>query len=69
MFSPSFYLLYRKVLKSSEIVYNGFEIKNGMTKERRVYFAMTLSVKFFVLLSALSDGIEKYVAYGFIHIP
>ena len=29
------FLLYRKVLKSSKIVYNGFEIKNCMTKERR----------------------------------
>ena len=25
---------YRKFLKSSEIVYNGLEIKNDMTKER-----------------------------------
>ena len=31
----SIFLLYRKVLKSSEIVYNGLEIKNDMTKERR----------------------------------
>ena len=28
------FLLYRKFLKSSEIVYNGLEIKNDMTKER-----------------------------------
>jgi hypothetical protein len=27
--------LYRKFLKSSEIVYNGLEIKNDITKERR----------------------------------
>ena len=27
--------LYRKFLKSSEIVYNKLEIKNDMTKERR----------------------------------
>ena len=26
---------YRKFLKSSEIVYNGLEIKNDITKERR----------------------------------
>ena len=30
-----FFLLYRKFLKSSEIVYNGLEIKNDITKERR----------------------------------
>ena len=29
------YLLYRKFLKSSEIVYNRLEIKNDITKERR----------------------------------
>lgn len=29
------FLLYRKFLKSSEIVYNKLEIKNDMTKERR----------------------------------
>ena len=29
------FLLYRKFLKSSEIVYNELEIKNDMTKERR----------------------------------
>ena len=29
------FLLYRKFLKSSEIVYNGLEIKNDITKERR----------------------------------
>ena len=28
-------LIYRKFLKSSEIVYNGLEIKNDITKERR----------------------------------
>ena len=32
---PLFALLYRKFLKSSEIVYNGLEIKNDITKERR----------------------------------
>jgi len=31
---PSF-LIYRKFLKSSEIVYNRLEIKNDITKERR----------------------------------
>ena len=31
----SLFLLYRKFLKSSEIVYNKLEIKNDMTKERR----------------------------------
>ena len=29
------FLIYRKFLKSSEIVYNKLEIKNDMTKERR----------------------------------
>ena len=42
------FLLYRKFLKLSEIVYNRTEIKNRMTKERRVHFAMTLFMKFFV---------------------
>ncbi len=28
------FFTYRKFLKSSEIVYNGLEIKNDMTKER-----------------------------------
>ena len=31
-----FFLIYRKFLKSSEIVYNELEIKNDMTKERMV---------------------------------
>lgn len=31
----SFFLLYRKFLKSSEIVYNRLEIKNDIAKERR----------------------------------
>ena len=31
----SFFSLYRKFLKSSEIVYNRLEIKNDITKERR----------------------------------
>ena len=30
------FLLYRKFLKQSEIVYNELEIKNDMTKERMV---------------------------------
>ena len=32
---PGVFLLYRKFLKSSEIVYNRLEIKNDITKERR----------------------------------
>jgi len=32
---PALFLLYRKFLKSSEIVYNRLEIKNDITKERR----------------------------------
>ena len=31
----SLFLLYRKFLKSSEIVYNRLEIKNDIAKERR----------------------------------
>lgn len=31
----SIFLIYRKFLKSSEIVYNRLEIKNDITKERR----------------------------------
>ena len=31
----NYFLLYRKFLKSSEIVYNRLEIKNDITKERR----------------------------------
>ena len=42
--------LYRKFLKQSEIVYNELEIKNDMTKERMGRFAMTLFMKFFVLV-------------------
>jgi len=38
------FLLYRKFLKSSEIVYNGLEIKNDITKERKD-FAMMLLMK------------------------
>ena len=30
-----YFLIYRKFLKSSEIVYNRLEIKNDITKERR----------------------------------
>ena len=35
MINHSFFLLYRKFLKSSEIVYNRLEIKNDIAKERR----------------------------------
>jgi len=34
-FSPDILFLYRKFLKSSEIVYNRLEIKNDIAKERR----------------------------------
>lgn len=34
-FHTPYFLLYRKFLKSSEIVYNRLEIKNDITKERR----------------------------------
>lgn len=45
-----FCLLYRKLRKSSKMVYNKSEIKNGMTKERREDFAMTLFMRFFYWL-------------------
>ena len=50
MHEPYSFLLYRKFLKQSEIVYNELEIKNDMTKERMGRFAMTLFMKFFVLV-------------------
>ena len=46
--NPSF-LLYRKFLKQPEIVYNGQEIKNDMTKERRG-LRHDVVMKFFVLV-------------------
>ncbi len=46
-------MLYRKVLKKLDMMYNKQEIKNDMTKERRCDFAMTLIMKFFVLLVEL----------------
>ena len=44
------FLLYRKFLKSSEMVYNEQEIKNDITKERRWASPMTLYMEFFVLV-------------------
>ena len=41
-------LLNRKLHKSAKMVYNRLEIKNGITKERRCDFAMTLFMQFFV---------------------
>ena len=38
------FLLYRKLRKSPKMVYNGLEMKNGIAKERRDDFAMTLSM-------------------------
>ncbi len=65
-------LLYRKFLKSSEIVYNRTEIKNGITKERRVHFAMTLFMKLFVSVQWWLHylTVEKLSCVnGTIHIP
>jgi len=46
------------------------KIKNDITKERRVYFAMTLFVKFFVFGStALFDDFGDGNGFGFIQIP
>ena len=55
--------IYRKFLKSQNIVYNSYEIKNGITKERRQGFAMTLIMKFFVFLvwTALVDYRERII--------
>lgn len=53
------FLTYRKFLKSSEMVYNDNEIKISMTKERRCYFAMTLFMRFFVLVWLHYLTIEK----------
>ena len=36
------FLLFRKLRKSAKMVYNRLEIKNGIAKERRCNFAMTL---------------------------
>lgn len=44
----AFLFLYRKLRKSSKIVYNKIEIKNDMAKERSEGFAMTLFMVFFV---------------------
>ena len=55
------FLLYRKVLKSENIGYNEWWIKNGITKERGLgsNFAMTLIMKFFVLCGLHYLTIEK----------
>ena len=56
----SYFLLYRKLRKLAKMVYNGLEIKNGITKERRCDFAMTLSMQFFVFWFRLHDlTVEK----------
>ena len=47
--SVKLFLLYRKFLKSSEIVYNRLEIKNNMTRERRG-LRHDVVMKFFVLV-------------------
>lgn len=56
-------MLYRKFLKSSEIVYNGLEIKNDITKERRglrhdVVYEVFL---FWFRLAELSDYGERII--------
>lgn len=56
-------MLYRKFLKSSEIVYNGLEIKNDITKERRgLRHDVVYEVFCFGLgLAALSDYGERII--------
>ena len=46
-FSP-YFLIHRKLRKSTKMVYNRLEIKNDIAKERRCDFATTLSMRFFV---------------------
>ncbi len=56
------FLLYRKFLKSSEIVYNGLEIKNDITKERRgLRHDVVYEVLFWFRLAALSDYGERII--------
>ena len=68
----STFLLYRKFLKSSKIVYNGLEIKNGMTRERRLQLRHDVVYEIFCFGSvgtALSDNEERFKENGVIHIP
>ena len=57
------FLLYRKFLKWSKIVYNGLEIKNDMAKERRGLRHDVVYVVFCFGLggTALSDYREKSI--------
>ena len=69
--AATLFLLYRKFLKSSKIVYNRFEIKKDMTKERMgirhdvVYEVFCFGSRW----AALSDGGERFKENGAIHIP
>ena len=54
-------LLYRKFFILSEMVYNKHESKNGMTKERRYGFAMTLSMVLLVHVGLHYLTIEKWL--------
>ena len=58
------FLLYRKFLKSSEIVYNGLEIKNDITKERRGLRHDVVYEVFCFRLAALSDYGERIIMNG-----
>ena len=56
----------------SKIVYNRIEIKNGMTKERRLGLRHDVVYEVFCFGSrwaALSDGGERFKENGVIHIP
>ena len=44
-------LLYRKFLKSSEMVYNELEIKNDMTKERMCWIRHDVVYEFFFVVN------------------
>jgi len=57
--SKRLFLLYRKFLKTSEMVYNSIKIKMSMTKERRWDFAMTLIMQFLFLVWLHYLTIEK----------
>ena len=64
------FLLYRKFLKSSEIVYNEQGLKNGITKERKwIRHDVVYVVLWFVCGLHYLTLKKRNRDYGFIHIP
>ena len=56
------FLLYRKVLKKSDMMYNKQEIKNGITKERRgLRHDVVYEVFCFLVWTALFDYRERII--------